>query len=273
MLIINHTKIVRVDNGVTAWLNNIKNNLLTTVDKKGNNRGRDVIMVQLESKSKGLFVLGTGTDIGKTFITGLLVKTLRDGQYKAGYYKAAVSGAPSIAESDAGYVKKVAGLTVPDEALLSYLYDHAVSPHLAAQWEGHPLEKSVVEAAFAKAKENFEYVTMEGSGGIMCPLRYDETAHIFLEDVIQWFKLPTLLVAHAGLGTINATVLTIEYLRARHIPVKGVILNFYTDSPMERDNKAMIEELTGVPVIACVPEGAKDLGVSADTLAALYEEV
>ena len=73
-------------------------------------------MIQLESKSKGLFVLGTGTDIGKTFITGLLVKTLRDGQYKAGYYKAAVSGAPSIAESDAGYVKKVAGLTVPDEA-------------------------------------------------------------------------------------------------------------------------------------------------------------
>ena len=45
-------------------------------------------MAQLESKSKGLFVLGTGTDIGKTFITGLLVKTLRDGQYKAGYYKA-----------------------------------------------------------------------------------------------------------------------------------------------------------------------------------------
>lgn len=63
-------------------------------------------MAQLESKSKGLFVLGTGTDIGKTFITGLLVKTLRDGQYKAGYYKAAVSGAPSIAASDAGYVKK-----------------------------------------------------------------------------------------------------------------------------------------------------------------------
>ena len=89
-------------------------------------------MAQLESKSKGLFVLGTGTDIGKTFITGLLVKTLRDGQYKAGYYKAAVSGAPSIAASDAGYVKKVAGIDVPDDDLLSYFYDHAVSPHLAA---------------------------------------------------------------------------------------------------------------------------------------------
>ena len=109
-------------------------------------------MAQLESKSKGLFVLGTGTDIGKTFITGLLVKTLRDGQYKAGYYKAAVSGAPSIAASDAGYVKKVAGIDVPDEDLLSYLYDHAVSPHLAAQWEGHPLEKAVVEAAFDESK-------------------------------------------------------------------------------------------------------------------------
>lgn len=224
-------------------------------------------------KSKGLFVVGTGTDVGKTYITGLLVKALREGGYEAGYYKAAVSGAPSIAASDAGYVKKVAHLEAPDETLLSYLYDHAVSPHLAAQWEGHPVEQSVITTAFEAAKKRYDYVTMEGSGGIMCPLRYDETDQIFLEDVIQWFHLPTLLVAHAGLGTINATVLTIEYLRARNIPVKGVILNYYTDSPMEQDNKVMIETLTGVPVIACVPEGASDLAVSPDTLAALYEEV
>lgn len=229
-------------------------------------------MVQ-DVKSKGLFVVGTGTDVGKTYITGLLVKALREGGYEAGYYKAAVSGASSIAASDAGYVKKVAHLEAPDETLLSYLYDHAVSPHLAAQWEGHPVEQSVITTAFEAAKKRYDYVTMEGSGGIMCPLRYDETDQIFLEDVIQWFHLPTLLVAHAGLGTINATVLTIEYLRARNIPVKGVILNYYADSPMEQDNKVMIETLTGVPVIACVPEGASDLAVSPDTLAALYEEV
>lgn len=226
-----------------------------------------------QTNSKGLFVVGTGTDVGKTYITGLLVKALRTGDYNAGYYKAAVSGAPSIAASDAGYVKKVAQLEAPDDTLLSYLYDHAVSPHLAAKWEGNPVEQSVITAGFEAAKERYEYVTMEGSGGIMCPLRYDETEQIFLEDVIQWFRLPTLLVAHAGLGTINATVLTVEYLRARNIPVKGVILNYYTDSPMEQDNKAMIETLTGVPVIACVPEGAPDLGVSAASLAALYDEV
>ncbi|SUP44252.1 dethiobiotin synthase [Veillonella criceti] len=226
-----------------------------------------------EVQSKGLFVVGTGTDVGKTYITGLLVKALREGGYKAGYYKAAVSGAPSIADSDAGYVNKVANMGAPEDTLLSYLYDHAVSPHLAAQWEGNPVEQSVVTAAFEAAKERYEYVTMEGSGGIMCPLRYDEIDQIFLEDVIQWFHLPTVLVAHAGLGTINATVLTIEYLRARQIPVKGVILNYYTNSPMEQDNKKMIETLTGVPVIACVPEGASDLGVSADSLATLYDEV
>lgn len=82
--------------------------------------------------SKGLFITGTGTDIGKTYVTALLIKTLRQHGYDIGYYKAAISGALTVAASDAGYVNATAGIGEAPDLLLSYLYDHAVSPHLAA---------------------------------------------------------------------------------------------------------------------------------------------
>ena len=90
--------------------------------------------------AKGIFVTGTGTDVGKTYVTALIVKKLADAGIHAGYYKAALSGAESIEESDAGYVKKIAGITQEDSSLLSYLYQNAVSPHLAARIEGNPVD-------------------------------------------------------------------------------------------------------------------------------------
>ena len=175
--------------------------------------------------SKGLFITGTDTDIGKTYVTALIVKTLRKSGYDAGYYKAAISGAPTVAASDAGFVNKFADINEPEDMILSYLYQHAVSPHLAAQMEGNPVELPVVEKAWKRVTEKFPYVVMEGSGGIACSIRRDEKAKIDLTDIIRMLKLPVLVIADAGLGTINHVVTTIEYTRARGIPVKGVILN------------------------------------------------
>ena len=97
---------------------------------------------------KGLFITGTDTDIGKTYVTAVLVNTLRKAGYDVGYYKAAVSGAPSVAESDAGFVNRFADIGESEDLLLSYLYSHAVSPHLAAHLEGHPLEKDVISVSY-----------------------------------------------------------------------------------------------------------------------------
>lgn len=113
--------------------------------------------------SKGLFITGTDTDIGKTYVTALIVKTLRKSGYDAGYYKAAISGAPTVAASDAGFVNKFADINEPEDMILSYLYQHAVSPHLAAQMEGNPVELPVVEKAWKRVTEKFPYVVMEGS--------------------------------------------------------------------------------------------------------------
>ena len=125
--------------------------------------------------AKGIFVTGTGTDVGKTYVTALIVKKLADAGIHAGYYKAALSGAESIEESDAGYVKKIAGITQEDSSLLSYLYQNAVSPHLAARIEGNPVDPETVKADFDRVKKEFDYVTVER--GVLNPNHQKSRAH------------------------------------------------------------------------------------------------
>lgn len=219
----------------------------------------------------GLFVTGTGTDVGKTYVTALWIKRLREAGFDVGYYKAAVSGAPSIGESDAGFVNKMAHIGQEETSLLTYLYDEAVSPHLAAKHEGPLIDRDVVNANFYKVAKTYPYVTVEGSGGIICPLRDEEDSTYLLEDVIKDLHLPAIIVAHAGLGTINSTVLTVEYMRARNIDVKGVILNYYKDEPMEEDNRYMIEKLAHVPVLGVLYEGEEELNIPVETMIACYQ--
>ena len=223
--------------------------------------------------SKGLFITGTDTDIGKTYVTALLVKTMRQNGYDTGYYKAAISGAPTVAASDAGFVNEFARIHEPEDMLLSYLYQHAVSPHLAARLEGHPLEKDVILAAWKRVTEAYPYVTMEGSGGIVCPIRHDEKAVYYLSDIISWLHLPVLVIADAGLGTINHVVTTCEYITHRNIPIRGIILNNWKGGVMEEDNVKMIEEITGVPVIAKVAKGDEILHCDLKVLEGLYQEL
>ena len=220
---------------------------------------------------KGLFITGTDTDVGKTYVTALLVKTLRKAGFDVGYYKAAISGAPTVAESDAGFVNRFAGINEPEDMILSYLYQNAVSPHLAARIEGNPVEKEVILKAWERVTKAYPYVTMEGSGGIMCPIRHDEKAVYYLEDIIQWLHLPVLVVANAGLGTINHVVTTCEYIKNRHIPVKGILLNHWKGGIMEEDNVKMIEEIAGVKVLAKIRDGDSLLDIDAGEIISLYE--
>ena len=222
---------------------------------------------------KGLYILGTGTDVGKTYITALWLKRLREAGHDVAYYKAAVSGAPSITESDAGYVKQVVGLAQADETLLSYVFDEAVSPHLAARHEGKVVDRTVVNKNFCHVARAHAYTTVEGSGGIICPLHVTDTELYMLEDVVKDLNLPTIVVATAALGTINSTVLTIHYLQSKGIPVKGIIVNQYTGNPMEEDNCVMMERLTGIPVLDRVGPGQTSLHMDMDAMLSCYEDI
>lgn len=228
--------------------------------------------------SKALFITGTGTDIGKTFVAGLIVKKLAEAGKHPAYYKAAMSGNDrrpdgSLIPGDALFVRKTSGISQPLEEMCPYVYETAYSPHLSSRIEGNPVVMEVVKEGYQAVCDRYDYVTMEGSGGILCPICFDETK-IQLEDVIQELKLSTLLVADAGLGTINSVVLTVEYMKARHIPIKGMIFNrFHPGNVMEEDNIFMCEYMTGLPTLAKVQEGDTELSMDAEALAALYDEV
>jgi dethiobiotin synthetase len=217
--------------------------------------------------SKGYFVTATGTDVGKTFVTALLVKKWRDSGIDAGYYKAALSGAElrdgKWVAGDADYVKRIANLPDSQEQLVSYVYKEAVSPHLASRKEGNPVDLTNVKADFEAACSRHEFIFAEGSGGIICPIRYDDQK-IFLEDIIKTVNFPILVVTTAALGSINACVLTVEYARSRGLDVRGLIVNRYGSSgnlEMEDDNIRMMQDLTGLEILAKVKDGDTDLGV------------
>ena len=218
--------------------------------------------------NNGYFVTATGTDVGKTFVTALLVKKWRDSGIDAGYYKAALSGAElrngKWIAGDADYVKHVASLPDSQEELVSYVYKEAVSPHLAARKEGNPVELAQVKTDFVTATQRHEFVFVEGSGGIICPIRYDDKK-IFLADIMKELNLPLLIVTTAALGSINSCVLTVEYARARGLDIRGIIVNRYGISgnlQMEDDNIFMMQKLTGLQILTKIKEGDTDLGAA-----------
>ena len=228
--------------------------------------------------SKALFVTGTGTDTGKTYVTGLIVKKLQEAQKNPAYYKAAMSGNDrrpdgTLIPGDALEVQTMSGINQSLTSMCPYVYEHAYSPHLASRLEGNPVVMDIVKHGFADVAADYDYVTVEGSGGILCPICFDE-ARIQLEDVVKELHLSSILIADAGLGTINSVVLTAEYMKIHGLPLKGIIFNHYHPGDvMEDDNIFMCEHMTGLPTLAKVQDGDTELDMNIDALCALYDEV
>lgn len=227
--------------------------------------------------SKNLFVTGTATDVGKTYITALMVKKLADAGIKCAYFKAAASGNPrnsrgEIIPLDPLSVKNTAEVSNPVEICCPYVYETAASPCLAAEIEGNPVDLNVVSEKFGRLTERCDAVTAEGSGGILCPMSRKDGTIVWLEDVIKKLNLSCLIVADAGLGAINSVGLTVSYLNARGITIKGVIFNRYDpENAVCRDNVKTCREAFGIKVVATVENGADDLGISAEELFSLYD--
>lgn len=226
---------------------------------------------------KSIFVTATGTDIGKTYISALLVKKLRESGFNCGYYKPALSGAikqpdGSLLPGDCDFVVKTAGLDVNPEDCVTYCFEEAVSPHLAAERLGVKIEKSKIKSEFEQRKKNYDYLVVEGAGGITCPFNMKEEI-LLLPDIIKALGLNAVIVADGGLGTINSVLLTVEYAKQQGINIKGLILNnFKEDNFMHLDNKKQIERLTGINVIATVKKGDEDLNISTNDLLKIWEE-
>ncbi|GHV22338.1 ATP-dependent dethiobiotin synthetase BioD [Planctomycetales bacterium] len=229
-----------------------------------------------------IFITGTGTDAGKTYFAALLVKALRAAGLNAGYYKAAVSGntrdaSGRLIAGDAERVVKIAGLSASPNSLVSYIYEAAVSPHLAARLEGTPPELAKIRADYARLCREYAYVVVEGSGGIVCPLRRDGRSTLMLSEVIKELQLATVVVGTVGLGAINNFVLTAEYLQRHGIVCRGLVFNRFIASggaantldaaladTLANDNMPVIAEITGLPVWGVLAPDAQKIELTPD---------
>lgn len=214
--------------------------------------------------TKKIFITGTGTDVGKTYISALIIKKMREYDFDCGYYKPVLSGvyelSGKLVDSDANYVIKNAYLAVEANDCVSYWWKEAVSPHLAARRAKQKIDIDKIKYDFSEISKKYDYLLIEGAGGITCPLVSEKEETYLMKDLIWELGLSVLIVADAGLGTINSTLLTVEYARENGIEVEGIILNNYeNDNFMHWDNLEQIEHLTGVNVVATVAPNANDI--------------
>ena len=198
--------------------------------------------------AQGIFITGTGTEIGKTVIAGGLAAALKQAGTDVGVMKPISTGDTA----DARFLKHAA--EVDDElSLINPIYlRHPLAPSVAARMENIEIDLSCVETAFAELQERYDFVIVEGVGGIAVPIRDD----FLVVQLIQQFDLPILIVATAGLGTLNHTLLTVAFAQQFNIPIAGVVLNGLrseTAGLAEATNPVEIEKLTGIPVIGVVP--------------------
>lgn len=217
--------------------------------------------------TKGIFITATGTDVGKTYVSALILKQMKN--LNCGYYKPAMSGIEPDKLSDVEYVFKVASLKGNPMDFVSYPFKEALSPHLAAKRQKVSIKLDKIKSDFDKIKTQYDYILVEGAGGITCPFNLDDKK-ILLTDVIKALGLDVIIVADSKLGTINSTLLTVEYAKRNDIKVRGIILNNYDESDfMQVDNKEQIEYLTGVKVIATVKQNADRI----ENLEKYFEEI
>ena len=214
--------------------------------------------------SKNIFITATGTDIGKTYISALIIKKMREAGFNCGYYKPVLSGVEisdgKLIKSDCNYVIETAKIPTSADDCVTYRWEEAVSPHLAAQRAGERICINKILEDYQKASHKYDYLLVEGAGGITCPLILSDKEKYLLKDLIKELGTNILIAADAGLGTINSILLTVEYAKANGIKIEGIILNNYEpDNFMHQDNLKQVEYLTGIKVIATVERGQKDI--------------
>ncbi|MFN7678663.1 MAG: dethiobiotin synthase [Cyanobacteriota bacterium] len=184
-----------------------------------------------------LVIAGTDTDVGKTVVSALVVQGLG-----ARYWKPVQSG---LADgSDSQRVRQL--LDLPAGRLLpeAYRFQAPVSPHWAAEREGVVIDPAALALPPVEGP-----LVVECAGGLLVPLRLGDGEPVLQIDQLVAWALPVLLVARSGLGTLNHTLLSLEALRHRSIPVLGLVLN----GPLHPDNPRTLEALGGVPVLAQLP--------------------
>ncbi len=197
----------------------------------------------------GLLVTGTDTSVGKTVVAGLLAAAGVNQGKKVSVFKPVVTGLneKSGQPADHEFLKAAANSPQSLDEISPYRFSRAASPHLAAQLEGVKIEPALIVEKAKAMQESADLFICEGIGGLLVPL----TESYSIRDLAIELKLPLIVAARPGLGTINHTLLTLEAAEAAGIKVCAVALTPWPEDPgdIERSNLETVERLGGVPAI------------------------
>lgn len=215
----------------------------------------------------GLFVTGTDTGVGKTVVTALILRQLRRSGVHVGAYKPACSGAisgPAGAPiwEDLEALRAAARFDGPDDWICPQRFVAPVAPPQAARLEQRGVDDRLLRDGAACWAGRADLLVVEGAGGWLSPLS-DQS---LVADIAAALRYPIVVVARAGLGTINHTLLTIESIRVRGLTVAGVILNEPTPAAADlstSENARQIERFSGISVLGRIFFGRPEQLVSA----------
>jgi dethiobiotin synthetase len=210
--------------------------------------------------ARGLFISGTSTGVGKTYVTALVARELHAKGVRVGVYKPVASGcemrAGSLVSPDAVFLWESAGRPGTLEQVCPQRFLAPLAPHLAARAEGKRVDPELLRAGIEAWRESSDVVLVEGAGGLMSPISDDD----YNADLAAAFGFPLVVVSANELGTINATLQTLitASTYCDGLDVAGVVLN----SPRRLENDFSVEsnadELARrcvAPLLACVEHG------------------
>lgn len=227
----------------------------------------------------GLFITATDTDVGKTVITGAIAAAFKARGLQVGVMKPMASGAVAdgsgkLVAEDATFLMRAAGIGESERDLVNPLcLGPALTPAVAAVVSGVEIDMPGILKTYQVLAERYDPLLVEGVGGITAPLWQD----YLLVDLMVELALPVLVVTRPNLGTINHTVLTVDYARRRGLQVAGIVINGWNEAKvgiLERSNEEYITRLTGVPILGKFPysPAISEGGIQSVELAQLAEK-
>jgi dethiobiotin synthetase len=205
------------------------------------------------NRMNGLFITGTDTDVGKTYVSALIIKAMRDEGVDAVGYKPICCGG----REDAYTLQSASGGMIDIDEVNPFWMRSASAPYVAGMFENKELDTGELLDRARVMAENHELVLCEGAGGWKVPILKDYLMADFAKD-LGW---PVLLVVGNRLGALNHTALTVESMRASGVEPVGMVFNNLSDEldTAEITNKGIAEEMTGVPVLTDVIHGQEEI--------------
>jgi dethiobiotin synthetase len=192
--------------------------------------------------NKGIFITGTDTGVGKTIVACGIARLLKSWGVNVGVMKPVATGD----QNDAKRLIQAAGIKEDLAFVNPQFFKIPLAPSVAAEAEGREVDSGAIYKAFWHLSKKYEVMVVEGIGGVKVPL--GESTYVV--DLIEALRLPALVVGRAGLGTLNHTLLTLDALAAKKIPVSGVLFNGGTGKSLaEKTNPEALQDHATVQVL------------------------